>query len=72
MQEVDNAIMALKPNKAPGPDDIMAEFYKLFKEVLSKKLHAVLTTCLQEEKIPLSWLGEGEERLFLFPSLIRI
>lgn len=57
MQEVKNAIMTLKPNKARGLDSFMEDFYKLFKEVSSEKLQLVFEECLEERRIPLSWLA---------------
>lgn len=35
VQEVEGAILALKPNMAPGPYGFTIEFYKISKEVLS-------------------------------------
>lgn len=47
--------MALKPNKDLGPDCSAVELYKLFKEVLRKKLQEVFTRCLEDKRFPLSW-----------------
>lgn len=61
-QEIENAISTLKPNKAPG---FMAEFYKPFKEVLSKRLQSVFEECLVSKRVPMSWM---EKKIMLIPK----
>lgn len=55
-QEIEEAIEAFKPNKAPGFDGFTSEFYKLFKRVLSKRLQMACQECLVMDQIPPSWL----------------
>lgn len=63
--EVEKAIESLKVNKAPGPDGYKTEFYKQYKDVLSKKLQKDVLQCIGCKKVPTSWT---EGRIVLIPK----
>lgn len=48
-------IEATKVNKALGPDGNTAEFYKQYKDVLSKKLQNVFLRCIESKTLPSCW-----------------
>ena len=55
MEEVKQAIMKLKNNKAPGDDSITAEMLKLGGNIIVRCLHELVTHIWKEEKMPVEW-----------------
>lgn len=53
--ELQKAISRLKPNKSPGTDGFMAEWYKTFSDLLSPLLLRTFNWVLQKGVIPPSW-----------------
>lgn len=50
--EIMEAIAALKPNTAPGPDGFTSEFYKIFSGILTPFLQQILMDCIKEGRMP--------------------
>lgn len=53
VEEVRNAIKSLKNNKAPGPDGLANEFYKILSPKIDMTLAAVFNTFLDGSTLPL-------------------
>ena len=53
--EVEDAIQALKTNKAPGPDGIQAELLKVRCEPLIDLFHKIVSGAWQKSHFPTSW-----------------
>lgn len=53
--QVEQAIKAMKNNKAPGTDGYRAEFYKVYVELLAEPLSALFNYILAREEFPPSW-----------------
>ena len=56
-REVDNAIKALKNNKAPGEDRIVGELLKAGGEYLYNKIHQLIVRIWRKERVPRKWRG---------------
>lgn len=55
-KEIQKAIFASPPNKAPGPDCFPADFYKSSVELLAPRLNLLLEHCLENDTLPDSML----------------
>lgn len=55
-KEIQKAIFAFHPNKAPGPDGFPADFYKSNVELLAPRLNLLLEHCLESGTLPDSML----------------
>lgn len=53
--EVEDAIMKIKKNRAPGPDGIKVEILQNTTEILVPKLTNLFNTCLKVGKFPNTW-----------------
>lgn len=54
--EIEAAIFAFPPHKAPGPDGFPAGFYKTYEELLVPQLRALFAHCLEQPTLPSSML----------------
>lgn len=66
VKEVLKAIDKVKRNKAPGPDGIIAEIYKIYKEELVLHLLVLFRQCKDEGIIPGSW---KEAKILIIPKV---
>lgn len=55
IQEITETISQLKPNKSPGPDGFINEFYRIFIDKISPLLLKAYHHALQTEKMAPSW-----------------
>uniref|UniRef100_A0A3P9N8A8 Reverse transcriptase domain-containing protein n=1 Tax=Poecilia reticulata TaxID=8081 RepID=A0A3P9N8A8_POERE len=65
--EVKRAIRSLQGGKAPGPDGLTSEFYKIFMDLLSKSYLSMLNDSFGTSVLPTS-LREGNIYLILKKS----
>uniref|UniRef100_A0A803JYV6 Reverse transcriptase domain-containing protein n=1 Tax=Xenopus tropicalis TaxID=8364 RepID=A0A803JYV6_XENTR len=55
LEEVQEAITSLQPNKTPGPDGLPADWYKASTELISPWLHKTLLDATEKNKLPRSF-----------------
>lgn len=55
--EIEKAIDELPAKKSPGPDGLTAAFYKKYKHVATKHLHAVITEAHETKQLPPSFMN---------------
>jgi hypothetical protein len=58
-KEVHGTIMQMEKNKAPGPDDVLAEFYQKFWEVIKSDLMSMFVA-FHKGELPLFHLNFGQ------------
>lgn len=68
VKEIQKAIFAFPPNKAPGPDGFPVDFYKSNVELLAPGLNLLLEHCLESDILPDSML-EAYMVLLLKPAM---
>ena len=54
IEDIQLALKKMNNNKSPGPDGISIEFYKLFWNTVSKDLHEVFISGLEERQLAYS------------------
>lgn len=52
IEDLDVAMIALSPDKAPGPDGITTEFYKIHWDVLKSDYLAMVTSAVATKRLP--------------------
>lgn len=55
LEEVVDAILHMKNNKAPGPDGLPAEIFKHGGDELHRALHDLILTIWSQERVPRQW-----------------
>jgi len=56
LEEINEIIKNMKPNKAAGPDEIIPEFIKNGGPILKQKIHKLIVNIWKQEKIPNEWV----------------
>lgn len=64
-EEISAAIKRLKGGKAPGPDGLITEYYKIFEKQTQKTLMYLMEEIIQQKIIPETW---GEATITLIPK----
>ena len=59
MTELSEAIKRLKNNKAPGPDDVPAEFIKWLDDESMQMIFEHLKRCWRNERLSKTWAMRG-------------
>lgn len=54
--EIEAAMLAFPPQKAPGPDGFPADFYRAFRSQLAPRLNNLYTHCWEQEILPESMM----------------